>query len=85
MKSHQSIVKRLTKANITETQAEAIATEILNSNSTISRDYLEIKFREVTAITEARIEHTRAELLKWFIGIICVQTVTLMISIVLAN
>ncbi len=83
--NQQNIIKRLTKANIMERHAEAIATELLNNESNISKDYLEVKFNEIAAINEARIECMRADLLKWFIGIISIQTISIVISIFLSK
>ncbi len=84
-KESERMVKRLTRANILEPHAEAIANEILSSESTIPKEYLDLKCSEIIAITEARIEYSRAELLKWFIGIICIQTITLLISILVSR
>lgn len=83
--NQQNIIKRLTKANIMERHAEAIANELLNNEGSISRDYLEVKFVEITAITEAKIECMRADLLKWFVGIISIQTISIIISIFLSK
>ncbi len=80
-----SITKSLTRANIMENQAEAIAEQILENSGEISKDYIDIKFNEIISITEARIECMRADLLKWFIGIIGAQTTAIIISIFLSK
>jgi hypothetical protein len=84
-KSYQNLVKRLTKANILETHAQAIATEIESVDNKISREYIDLKFRELSAMTEARIEFVRSDILKWIIGIFFVQTISIIISALLSN
>jgi len=78
------IIQRLTKVNIDEEQAEAIAYEIKSAlNNSRAEEYLKIKMSELTAIMDKKLEKVKSELLKWFIGVGLFQTTALIISIFL--
>ena len=65
-------VKRLTENGFTEQQAEVLADEhvnLLNSNLATKADIEKLRLT-----TEAKIEATKAELLKWFLGALAAQT-----------
>ncbi|MFI4983861.1 MAG: hypothetical protein ACHP6I_01535 [Rickettsiales bacterium] len=80
------IIKRLTNATIIEKQAAAIAKEIVSANQNCHpNDLLDVKLRELKALIESRLEQTRTELLKWFVGISFVQTSSIIIASSLGN
>lgn len=86
-------IKRLTETGMSEATAEALADEqinLLNGNlatkqdiAAIHRDIADIHrdIAEVKAGLEVKIEATKADLLKWMIGLLVAQT-GLIISVV---
>jgi len=81
LQRYSQIVTRFTRVNMIESHAEAIAKEIIDESPHKTRDFICIKLKEHSSLMEARIEHVRSDLLKWFISIISIQTIILFVSI----
>lgn len=80
------MIKRLRAARITDDHAEAIANEIsIATYNYHSNEYLDIKFNELISKFNIKIQKVKVEILKWFIGISVIQTVTVVVSVLAAG